>query len=161
MSAKHLLIFCFPLLLSQLFSACGTANDIEGIDVDVHYTSLQKGILYGGGAEEISEGISVVKNMEELQALLLKINSVNHTVSENLVSDVHYFDQKMMLFIFDKVRGSGGHLMTIQRVFRSNDELVVEVLNVPPDGPATTVMTQPFEIIELNRSDLPVVVRFI
>jgi hypothetical protein len=152
---------CAILLFSQLFSACSSVKSVESTDVEVNYTSLKKGILYGGGAEEISEGISVVKNMEEFQALLLKINSVNHTVSENLVSDVHYFDQKMMLFIFDKVRGSGGFQIIVKRVLRTNNELVVEVLSIAPDGPATTVMTQPFEIIELKRSDLPVVLRFI
>lgn len=151
-------LFLF-LLITQLFFSCTVTKPAEQLVTErtpVNFTVLKKGILYGGGSEEIEEGVAVVRSFEELQSILAKVNSANQTVDEGLVSDIHFFDENMLIFVFDKLRGTGGFTMSVQGIYQSKEHLVLELVKSAPDGPATTVMTQPFQIIELQKSDLPV-----
>lgn len=151
-------LFLF-LLITQVFLSCTVTKDTEQLQTEtspVNFTILKKGNLYGGGSEEIEEGLLVVRSFEELQTIVAKVNSANQTVDEGLVSDIHFFDENMLIFVFDKLRGTGGFTMSIQGIYQSKEQLVLEIVKSAPDGPATTVMTQPFQIIELQKSDLPV-----
>lgn len=147
------------LLFILIISSCTVTKPTEQLETEtnpVNFTVLKKGNLYGGGSEEIEEGVVVIRSFEELQTIVAKVNSANQTVDEGLVSDIHFFDENMLLFVFDKLRGTGGFTMSVQGIYQSKEQLILELVKSAPDGPATTVMTQPFQIIELQKSDLPV-----
>ena len=147
------------LLIAQVFFSCTVTKPTEQLESEttpVNFTVLKKGNLYGGGSEEISEGVIAVRNFEELQSILAQINSANQSVDESLVGDIHFFDTNMLLFVFDKLRGTGGFTMSVQGIYQSKEKLVLELAKSAPEGPATTVMTQPFQVIEIQQSNLPV-----
>ena len=152
------------LLITPIFISCTITKPSEQLETEatpVNFTVLKKGNLYGGGSEEISEGVIVVRNFEEWQSILTQINSANQSVDESLVSDIHFFDANMLLFVFDKLRGTGGFTMSVQGIYQHKEELVLELVKSAPEGPATTVMTQPFQLIEIQQSELPVSLKVI
>jgi hypothetical protein len=94
-----------------------------------------------------------VTNIEDYDAIRDKMNSVNQEVGDNIIPDIHFFDEQMLIFVFDKVRGTGGYTFEAKHALINNDTIALTVFSSPPIGPATTVMTQPFQILQLEKLD--------
>lgn len=112
--------------------------------------------MYGAGEEGLAAGIIAASNTEEMNKLINKMNSVNEEINKPLISDVHFFDESMLLFIFDKERGSGGHVIQVETITNTGTEISVAVKEIAPNGPASTVLSQPYTILQLKKSTLPV-----
>ncbi|WP_326521664.1 hypothetical protein [Winogradskyella bathintestinalis] len=58
--------------------------------------------------------------------------------------------------VFADVKSSGGHHIKLD--ISSNSEYrLISVSHSPPSGMTTTVMSQPYYIVKINRTDLPIV----
>jgi hypothetical protein len=112
--------------------------------------------MFGAGEEGLVAGIIATSTAEEMNALINQMNSVNTEIKESLISDVHFFDEYMLVFIFDKVRGSGGYSLHVKNISNTGNNIMVTADQVSPNGPAATVMTQPYVIIKVKKSSLPV-----
>lgn len=130
-------------------------KEMEGITFEV----INNGQMHGAGDEGIDDGHVRVTNADEMSEILNKMNSVNEQVDEDLMPTSDYFDNYMMVFLFDKVRGSGGHSIHTKNVYSNGKEIFIDIELKSPSGPATTVMTQPYEVIQLEKSDDPISVR--
>ena len=95
-------------------------------------------------------------NAEEMNSIVDQMNSVNQEIKESLIPEIHFFDESMLLFVFDKVRGSGGHTLEIINITNTNEAIVVSIKENAPNGPASTVMTQPYIILQMEKAKLPV-----
>jgi hypothetical protein len=142
---KTLFFFVF------LFFACKTSKDIPTAPVAIDFEPIGSGILYGAGEEGLLAGAYLVNSVDELSEILSKMNSQNSGDYLNLTPDDSYFNEHSIVFLFDQVRGSGGHTFEIKKLTRHNDLLKIGVLSAKPEGMATTVMTQPFQIIEIPK----------
>lgn len=151
----------FPILAfsSVLFFGmnCSTSKKNTSIPPgEMTYTIIKSGNMYGAGEEGLAAGIIAASNTEEMNNLINKMNSVNEEINKPLISDVHFFNESMLLFIFDKVRGSGGHVIQVETITNTGTEISVAVKEIAPNGPASTVLSQPYTILQLKKSTLPV-----
>jgi hypothetical protein len=122
---------------------------------DMTYTIIKSGNMFGAGEEGLAAGIIAASNTVEMNFLINKMNGVNEEIKESLISDVNFFDEYMLVFIFDKVRGSGGHSLDIKNISNTGKDIIVTVKEIAPNGPASTVMTQPYVVLKVIKSSLP------
>jgi hypothetical protein len=102
-----------------------------------------------------------VTNIEDYDAIRDKMNSVNQEVGDNIIPDIDFFDEQMLIFVFDKVRGTGGYTFKAKHALVNNDTLTLSVISNPPNGPATSIMTQPFQVLKLERLDKKIEIEII
>jgi len=116
---------------------------------------IAKGNLYGSGEEGIKAQNSVITEESVWQDLLAKMNSVNN-VSDSFSESKIDFSIYSVIAIIDSVKSSGGHSLDLD--FNPNSENIeVNVIRKSPEGMATTVMTQPYYIVKIVKSDLPII----
>ena len=111
--------------------------------------------MFGAGEEGLAAGIIAASNTVEMNFLINKMNGVNEEIKESLISDVHFFDEYMLVFIFDKLRGSGGHSLDVKNILNAGKNIIVTAHEIAPNGPASTVMTQPYVVLKVKKSSLP------
>jgi len=141
-----------------MVTSCGTNDAKHSENTDnavfiIDYQTVKSGVLHGAGEEGVSQGIIAVSNIEELNDLRNKMNAVNEVVGEDIIADERFFEEEMLIFIFDKVRGTGGYTFKVEEITENKEALQVKVLSKPPSGPATSIMTQPYQIVSSLKSD--------
>ena len=136
-------------------------NTVEGSNMENTKTESQKakvisnGNLYGSGEEGIDAQNLVITNQEDWEKLIRQMNSVNN-ISDSFTETKIDFTKFMIIAVFDAVKTSGGH--SIQLDIRPNSEnVVVVVTRLAPQGMATSVMTQPYNIVKISKQNLPIV----
>lgn len=115
---------------------------------------LGKGNLYGSGSEGIDQQNLVITNSEEWRDVLGKINSVNN-VSNSFSETKIDFSKYNVIAVFDDVKTSGGHSIELD-IAPNSENIIVNVIRKAPKGIATSVMTQPYYITKITKSDLPI-----
>ena len=116
---------------------------------------IGKGSLYGSGAEGIEKQNVVITTSEDWEKLLAKMNSVNN-VSQSFSETKVDFSNYSLIAVFDEVETSGGYTLDIE-IIEATDQIEVVVTRIFPDGIATSVMTQPYCIVKIPSTDLPIV----
>jgi PrcB C-terminal len=132
-------------------------DEAQAIDpVTIEFAQVGKSELYGNGAENIAGGNLVVNADADWQALLTQMATVN-PLPEGFNADVD-FSEFTVVAVFDPIQSNGGHSIDIVSVTEADREITVDVTNLgPEDGNATTVMTQPYHIIKIPKTTLPIV----
>jgi hypothetical protein len=150
---------------ASAFSSCKSKkNASSGSNTEtmqqekVSYNDITAGILYGAGEEGLENGIYIANNESEARQLFNQFNSINATVDMNLLQTVD-FEKNSMVVICDAVRGSGGHSFAIKQIKKDDHNIYIYTESKAPEGPASMVITQPFIIIEMESSNLPILLR--
>lgn len=130
-------------------------NDDDDPKKTVDFSLIGKGELYGNGAEGITQSNLVITNTETWSQLMLQIDSVNPVTDDFEETDID-FDAYQVLAVFDKIYGYGGHSIDITKVMETNTGIVVTVKNIQPGGD-NPIVTQPFHIVKIPKSEKPVV----
>lgn len=119
---------------------------------DHSYEYVEQGALYGDGDEGISASNLVIKTQTEWDDLVAKMDAVNDESSgfENVPSN---FDEQMIIACFDQVRPSGGYGIDITSTDVVDGELQITVVKTEPSGASTTVITQPYVIIVMDKCE--------
>jgi hypothetical protein len=142
------------IVLFLLVLSCKTnleSSKMEKVDSFL----IAKGNLYGSGAEGLTAQNLVIDNQGEWNSLVNKMDSVNK-VSDTFEETKIDFSKFNVIAVFDEVKGSGGH--SLELIINSNSKnRIVNVSHLAPEGSATTVMTQPFYIVKIAKSKLPIV----
>ncbi len=120
---------------------------------------IGKGSLYGAGAEGITAQKSIITNQNDWNALLSKINTVNNVSDGFSETDID-FKNYNIIAVFETVKSSGGYSIDLDVVYNT-DAILVSILSKAPKGMATSVMNQPYCIVKLSKSDLPVVFKIV
>ncbi|WP_299112389.1 hypothetical protein [uncultured Winogradskyella sp.] len=115
---------------------------------------IGKGNLFGSGAEGIEKQNLIVTGSDQWNGLLKKMNSVNN-VSDSFSETKVDFSKYTLIAIFDDVKGTGGHSIELD-INTNSENIEVNIDHKGPEGIATTVMTQPFYIVKIPKSDLPI-----
>jgi len=140
------------------FAAIGCQDDeAQAIDpVTIEFSQVGKSELYGNGEEDIEGGNLVINSDTEWQAMLTQMATVN-PLPDGFSADVD-FSQFTVIAAFDPIRPNGGHSIDIVSVIEADREITINVNNLGPEGGnATLVMTQPYHIIKIPKTTLPVV----
>ena len=134
-----------------------TIEQIEQTElILVQHEIVAHGALYGGGEEHIQESTIVINSLEEWEALKANMNSINN-VSEGFKIKEIDFNNYTVIACFDQVRPSGGFSIKVKTITESSTQITVYLDKTSPDMPATSVLTQPYEIVMIEKTnDLPV-----
>ncbi len=127
-----------------------SSNDSSSV---VAWTLIDQGNMHGAGEEGIEAGYRIIRDEATMQRLLKKMQ-----VSKRLKipEDENFFDDYMLLFLFDKVRNTGGYHFDTKKITKSPQQVTVHTTSEAPSANAPSVMTQPFLIIQMDQNSLPI-----
>ena len=134
-------------------NACHNSKEANESDVNLNFEIVQKGVLKGAGEEGFDQEVIKVESYQELNEVLNSINTVNKEIDSDFISDHVFFEDYMLLFVFDKVRGTGGYKLKIDDINATKKEIALKIYTKSPGDNAPSVMTQPFEVIQLKKSE--------
>lgn len=155
---KKFLFYLTPLIVSMLY-ACASPKEQFSAE-NLSFKVLKNGALYGGGEEGVAPGVYLILNSMDWTKQVSAMNAINQHVPESLVHDVD-FERDMVVVLVDQLRGSGAYTYRTSSVIKKKDAILIQIESKAPDGPATSVMTQPYEIILLRKQILPIALAFI
>lgn len=146
-----------PFVCLLVLSGCGTDVDqeLETLASSIEQELIAQGNLYGNGAENISKQNIVIKNESDWNELISKINTVNSETDNFSETDID-FNTYQVFAVFDDIKSTGGYSLEMT-ITKSNQQIVAKVTSKAFEGGATTVITQPFIIVKIPQSDLPIV----
>ena len=140
-------------LLSIFVLSCSLDNE-NPYNTIMDSTLIAKDDLHGNGAEGIQKQNLIISNPVDWNELINKMDSVNNESDYFTETDIN-FSEDIIIAVFDEIKTHAGH--TVELDIRSNSEkIVVYVTSTEPQGPAATVMTQPFHIVKISKTDLPI-----
>ena len=142
-------IVLFFIILFSLNSCCN--DDSETIIVD----TIGKNNLYGGGEEGISKSNLVINDSENWNNLITKMNSRSNVSNSFTETDID-FNKYQIIAVFDEVKYSGGYSIDIIDITENNGTVVIKIENLKK-GDATSVITQPFHIIKIKKTNKEIV----
>ncbi|MEO9532519.1 MAG: protease complex subunit PrcB family protein [Crocinitomicaceae bacterium] len=119
---------------------------------EVTYQTIEKSALYGNGDEEIGEENFVITSDSEWTTLIDKIDAANN-VSDDFDNVPVNFDEQIVIACFDQVRPNGGYSLSISQVEYNGSQLEVSIEKSGGSGMTTSVITQPFHIIVLDKCE--------
>lgn len=114
----------------------------------IGHENICDGDLYGAGEEGLEAQQIIIESQEELESLLDKMSSINPTSCSDILMTID-FKEYDLIFLLDRVRGSGGHSIEVTEISKLEDLVSVEYKEQAPTGMATTVMTQPFQFVQV------------
>lgn len=152
MKLKNLFGTIFFVLCVFVFSSC---NDDDDCCVDIptiDFLEIGQGTLSGGGKENISKSNLVITNDTDWQNLLNKMNTVND-VTSGFTEKMIDFDRYQVIAVFLDIKSSGWEV-EIEKVTEEKGKIYV---TTKEKEFASTVMTQPFCIVKIVKTDKEVV----
>lgn len=141
------------LLLSFLVLSC-SSNDNEVPPTEIETILIAKDNLYGNGAEGIGEQNIIISNQSAWSSLMNQMNSVNN-VSDSFSETNIDFSEYKIIAVFDEIKNSGGYSLELD-VTLNSEAIIVSITDIVPEGNVTTIITQPFHIIKITKSNLPI-----
>ena len=119
----------------------------------MNFTEIGKGALYGSGQEGISQSNVIISNTNDWQNLISQMNSVNN-VSDNFTETDINFNEFSVFAIFLEVKSSGWEIET-ETVTENQNSISISTLETEY---ATAVITQPFSIIKIPKTNKSIIV---
>lgn len=144
------------LILS--FTACTSESEIldeQSSFYPVEPTLVAEGHLFGNGDEGITKSNLIIKTVDDWNALINKMNTVNNESDQFLINNID-FSTHQVIAVFDEVRPSGGFSIELKAV-KNNSQTLVQINFIEPTGLVTDIITQPYKLILLPNT-LPNVV---
>lgn len=151
MKIKKISTLYFSLFFGLITSNCETDNELNSIN----FTTIGQNNLYGSGRENISKQNYIISNSISWNELLTKMNSVNNNSDGFTESNID-FDNFMVIAVFDEIYGNGGHSIDVLNIIEYDKKVVVKINNVLK-GNATSVMTQPYHISKIRKTDKKII----
>ena len=146
------LLFLFILVLPL---QCKTTAESSKMNQTEDHVIIAKGELYGAGAEGIGKENLIITSQEEWQQCMDKMNAVNKVSDGFSTTDID-FSTHRILAVFDELKSTGGHTIDID-LSETDENIIAKITSHSPEGMATSVMTQPFCIVKIANTSLPVV----
>lgn len=142
------------ILFSAIFILSCDSDDTSFEMSSIESILIAKDNLYGNGDEGIIEQNMVISESTTWTNLIAQMNSVN-TVSDSFSETDIDFSEYRVIAVFDEIKGNGGHSLDLN-IMSNSENIIVHITDVAPEGNATTVITQPYHIVKILNSDLPV-----
>ena len=142
------------ILLSIFVFSCNSDDDNSEM-VNIESTLIAKDNLFGNGDEGIIEQNLEITDQKTFDNLISQMNTVNNVSDSFSEIDID-FSQYKVIAIFDEIRENGGHSLELN-IMSNSENIIVNRTDVVPEGNATTVITQPFHIVKISNSDLPII----
>ncbi len=142
----------FFVLVSIVFFACSNDNDDKIIAIEL--IEIGKGNLFGNGDEGIDQQNLIITDENSWIELMDQMNSVNIVTDDFTETNID-FSSYQIIAVFDEIKGNGGHSLSLN-VTQNSNNIIVSIIDVVPQGNSTAIMTQPYNIIKIPNSNLPI-----
>lgn len=141
------------LLTVLTIASCSSSEELE--TEKVSFTLISKGSIYGAGEEGIVEQNAVITDNETWTSLMSKMDAVNNISDSFAETDID-FTEFIIIAVFDEVKGNGGYEVLLE-VTTDSESVFVNRVDTIPEGNAITVVTQPYSIVKIKKTDLTIV----
>lgn len=145
---KQIITFLSILLV---FASCDNADSETR---DLEYSVILQGDHFNGNYDNKKENL-VIKDQETWNNLISKMNpfgDTNYYFPEATID----FTKYQVIAVIDEVRHSGGYSIDITKITQDNNRIFVTVEQLMPGG-INSVMTQPYHIVKIPKSNNKVV----
>lgn len=122
------------------------------ISTEISFIEIGKGTLYGGGKEGVLKTGMTISNANDWRSLLSKMNSINNVSNNFTEADIDF--NKFTLVVVALDFKSNGWEVEIDKIIENKGNISVSILK---NRYETTVMTQPFHIVKIPKTDKKVV----
>lgn len=147
---KAILIY----LLLIFVCSCNNNDDDSNI-INIDSTLIAKGNLYGNGTEGITEQNMVINNETTWDNLITQMDLVNDESDDFSEIDIDFAEYKVIA-VFDEIKENGGYSLELN-INSNSENIIVSITDLVPEGNATTVITQPYYIVKIPTTDLPII----
>lgn len=146
------------LLTFSLFYNCDK-NELINENEIIEYSIISKGNLFGAGDEKILKQNVIIDNETDWSTLISKMDAVNNTSDSFTEKDIDFLKYDVIA-IFDNIKSNGGYEYNVET---NSSETITNVIieSIAPEGSAATVITQPYILIKINKSDIPIEFNFL
>ena len=141
------------ILLTILVFSCNTDDDTKIVSIES--ILISKDNLYGNGGEGINKQNIVITDDGVWNDLITQMNTINN-VSDNFSETEIDFSEYTVIAVFDEIKGNGGHSLELN-ITSNPENIMVNITDLAPNGNATTVITQPYHILKIKKTVLPIV----
>jgi hypothetical protein len=142
------------IILLSIFTLSGNIDDDDSEIVSIEFTLIAKGDLFGNSAEGIAEQNLIISDEATWNSLITQMNLGNNVSDSFSETDIDFSEYKIIA-VFDGIKGNGGHSLELD-IINNSENIIVKITDIAPQGNATTVITQPFHIVKITNSDLPI-----
>ncbi len=132
-----------------LLTSCSEVDD--ELYYSVNFTLIAQGNLYGAGQEDINKQNFTISDSSSWNELMDKMNTVNN-VSDGFLETNIDFVNFIIIAVFDDIKPNGGNSIDVIKIVENENENFVTIDNILK-GNATTVMTQPFHIVKIPKTN--------
>ena len=155
---KKILFSSLLLLLFLGVNSCKSAQQerdkkntstTKEVTKSVAFTKL----LSGNHANENDANQILVKNNETLERIYNQINLTQFPGEKIPEID---FEKKTILVLYMGAKSTGGYGVFIENIVASSTEMLVFYKETAPKGMTTSVLTQPFYIASIAKTNLPI-----
>lgn len=137
------------LILVIAFISCN--SDDNERNNNINFSLIGQGQLYGNGAENIEKSNLIIQNASSWNDLIDKINTVNNVSDDFTETDID-FSQYLIIVVFDEIYNNGGHSIDIVSIVENKNNVTVKIDDLMT-GDASSVITQPFHIVKIPKTD--------
>lgn len=150
---KKILLLFVGLTLIACSDDSATASQPQQ-EQNVNFQMVGKGNLYGNSSENINQQNLVINTETEWNALKAAMDASNNTTYQFTETEIN-FEVYQVIAVFDAIKTNGGWTIDVMGIAETQENLRVNLDNVRT-GDATTVITQPFEIVKIKRTGKPI-----
>ena len=144
------------LLFLGIALLAGCSNDDDNSEmVNIESTLIAKDNLFGNGDEGIIEQNLEITDQNTFDNLISQMNIVNNVSDSFSEIDID-FSQYKVIAIFDEIRENGGHSLELN-IMSNSENIIVNINDISPKGNAAAVITQPYHIVKISNSNLPII----
>lgn len=139
-------------ILVQLFLLMGCKTGQNGISEIIQFTVIEQNSLYGNGEEGLASKEFIISNTKDWHQLLEKMGRNN---GSKLSDEPINFSKYDIIAVFDQIRPSSGFSLAVD-VCQLEGYIVIETISIVPQGPAASVITQPYVILKIEKTNVPI-----
>jgi hypothetical protein len=148
MSLKNIIyLTVFSLVIGSFISCkCAAPTPTEKSMKLANFIEISK-----GAHSNIEESkYMIINDKKTYNEVFLKINQTR--VPKIDIQNID-FENNQIIALFMGMKSSGGYAIAIDHILCKTDELTVYIKENKPNGPATSVLTQPYFIAQIPKTD--------
>ncbi|MBU3012692.1 hypothetical protein KO506_14860 [Polaribacter vadi] len=139
-------------LLIILISCTNSETETEIFPISIEFTEIGKGTLTGSGFENIIETKTIIKNNEDWNNLVAKMNTIEN-VSNEFNTDEINFDTHYIVAIILELKGTGW-TVEINEMIENSENIIVNTEEVDF---STLAYSQPFHIVLIPKTEKEII----
>jgi hypothetical protein len=144
------------LLVLTIFIGCKNKDVDEFLPITISTTLVASDNLYGNGKENIKRQNLIISSNNEWTELMNKMNSANNVTDSFTETEID-FSNFIILALFDEIKMNGGYTIEIAGVVENRNDLTVNVRHLSPNGGVYAVITQPYCIVKISKTEKKII----